>query len=327
MHRPFEPEYGPKADPGRLYAFVASVGAAGITLLAALLTLNWRSSGPDHPVAAGPADDRLPGLPRRTAPPDAPAAHQPGGRHHDRVHHRAADAGGLAAGGDGAGRGLGGRRRGRAQDLVAHPVQRLAVHAVARRGVPGAAAVRHRPDPGPALGAERHLPGGDPAGRRRLLRRQPVPGLAGGGDLDRGAAAAARAAGVEGRAAGGRRLGGAGPADHRGDAARAVPDHAVHPGPAGLLSQRPGLRRERVAVAARPADRAAQPQSPAPPGRDHARHRRAPPEPDSPSSLYATGRVPGRVLRSRPAGSGCSCWTWTGSRKSTTPWGTPPATS
>ena len=46
MHRPFEPEYGPKADPGRLYAFVAVVGAAGITILAALLALNWRSSGP-----------------------------------------------------------------------------------------------------------------------------------------------------------------------------------------------------------------------------------------------------------------------------------------
>ncbi|GAA1997628.1 bifunctional diguanylate cyclase/phosphodiesterase [Catenulispora subtropica] len=46
MHRPFEPEYGPKADPGRLYAFVAVVGAAGITILAALLALNWKSSGP-----------------------------------------------------------------------------------------------------------------------------------------------------------------------------------------------------------------------------------------------------------------------------------------
>ncbi|ACU70238.1 diguanylate cyclase/phosphodiesterase [Catenulispora acidiphila DSM 44928] len=46
MHRPFEPDYGPKADPGRLYAFVASVGAAGVTLLAALLILNWRGSGP-----------------------------------------------------------------------------------------------------------------------------------------------------------------------------------------------------------------------------------------------------------------------------------------
>jgi diguanylate cyclase (GGDEF)-like protein len=46
MHRPFEPDYGPKADPGRLYAFVASVSAAGITLLAALLALNWRGSGP-----------------------------------------------------------------------------------------------------------------------------------------------------------------------------------------------------------------------------------------------------------------------------------------
>ena len=46
MHRPFEPEYGPKADPGRLYAFVAVVGAAGVTLLVALLALNWKSSGP-----------------------------------------------------------------------------------------------------------------------------------------------------------------------------------------------------------------------------------------------------------------------------------------
>ncbi|NUP49032.1 MAG: bifunctional diguanylate cyclase/phosphodiesterase [Catenulispora sp.] len=46
MHRPFEPEYGPKADPGRLYAFVAVVSAAGITLLVALLVLNWKSSGP-----------------------------------------------------------------------------------------------------------------------------------------------------------------------------------------------------------------------------------------------------------------------------------------
>ncbi|NUR29774.1 MAG: bifunctional diguanylate cyclase/phosphodiesterase [Catenulispora sp.] len=46
MHRPFEPEYGPKADPGRLYAFVAVVSAAGITILAALLSLNWKSSGP-----------------------------------------------------------------------------------------------------------------------------------------------------------------------------------------------------------------------------------------------------------------------------------------
>ncbi|MFD0637997.1 putative bifunctional diguanylate cyclase/phosphodiesterase [Catenulispora yoronensis] len=46
MHRPFEPEYGPKADPGRLYAFVAVVSAAGITILAALLVLNWKSSGP-----------------------------------------------------------------------------------------------------------------------------------------------------------------------------------------------------------------------------------------------------------------------------------------
>ncbi|WP_194895182.1 putative bifunctional diguanylate cyclase/phosphodiesterase [Catenulispora pinisilvae] len=48
MHRPFEPDYGPKADPGRLYAFVASVSAAGITLLAALLVLNWRGSGPNE---------------------------------------------------------------------------------------------------------------------------------------------------------------------------------------------------------------------------------------------------------------------------------------
>ncbi|MEZ0111224.1 diguanylate cyclase (GGDEF)-like protein [Catenulispora sp. EB89] len=46
MHRPFEPDYGPKADPGRLYAFVASVSAAGITILAALLVLNWHGSGP-----------------------------------------------------------------------------------------------------------------------------------------------------------------------------------------------------------------------------------------------------------------------------------------
>ena len=46
MHRPFEPDYGPKADPGRLYAFVASVSAAGITILAALLILNWHGSGP-----------------------------------------------------------------------------------------------------------------------------------------------------------------------------------------------------------------------------------------------------------------------------------------
>ena len=46
MHRPFEPDYGPKADPGRLYAFVASVSAAGITILAAVLILNWHGSGP-----------------------------------------------------------------------------------------------------------------------------------------------------------------------------------------------------------------------------------------------------------------------------------------
>ena len=48
MHRPFEPDYGPKADPGRLHGYVAAVSAAGATILAALLLRDWSSAGPGH---------------------------------------------------------------------------------------------------------------------------------------------------------------------------------------------------------------------------------------------------------------------------------------
>ena len=46
MHRPFEPDFGPVVNPGRLGRYLGAVSAVGVVLLALLIGVNWRWSGP-----------------------------------------------------------------------------------------------------------------------------------------------------------------------------------------------------------------------------------------------------------------------------------------